>query len=213
MAIVSNVLIGRTKQSVGGTTFKKWKDKNVLSAKRGKSTTPATELQAEQQTFFSAYSTLAKLVVYMIAIGFKRLATSMTERNYFMKLNNDIQRAQWLSGGNFDLSFLKVSKGSLPTFNAMDVEVAAGNTINFTATLADRPAEAATMYNLRILILNPNGTQVLGSYETELSDFDAISYSFVPTETVQVGTYAFAYYYRKGTYEVCDSVMRNVAAA
>jgi len=83
MSIVQNVLIGRTRRSIGNATFQKWKDKNVLRSKPTVVNQPNTVAQLTQREKMKQVIELARRIMPSILLGFKERAVSNTEYNAF----------------------------------------------------------------------------------------------------------------------------------
>jgi hypothetical protein len=132
MAIVSNPLIGRTKQSAGNMTFTKWKDKNVLKNKATEVNNPRSPKQQAQRNAFAFLVTVFPLVALAINIGFKRISTSMTVFNTFIKEN-------FASGG--------VQANLTPPYDpistAADLKISKGTLLNTELSTASADASAS----------------------------------------------------------------------
>lgn len=87
MAKPQNVLIGKTKGSVGEATFSSWKGVNVLKAKPVNSYSNPTTEQLQNNSKFGAFQQFAKTIAVFIILGFKAMAVKMTEYNAFSKAN------------------------------------------------------------------------------------------------------------------------------
>lgn len=124
MAIVSNPLIGAAKQKMGGAVFSTWKGKNVLKTKPLSVANPQTDLQLMRRSAMTQIVAIGRLLLSMINIGFKSLATGKSEFNVFTSVNlkNSFDYsappvATFLPG-NF-----AIAKGTI-TSNEMDTAVA-----------------------------------------------------------------------------------------
>lgn len=114
MAVTQNTLIGRSKGSVGGTTFSKWKGLNTLRSKPLTVENPQTDAQMAQRSkmalMVAAYRNLAPAV----SVGMIQQAINKSEYNAFTSIN---LKNSSISGSYptfaIDPSALEVSKGSL----------------------------------------------------------------------------------------------------
>jgi hypothetical protein len=89
MAVVSNPLIGRTKQSMGNATFSSWKGINVLKNKATSVANPKSDAQVQQRSAFSQIVSAFRQMPAAIRAGFKKLAVKKSEFNAFMSSSLD----------------------------------------------------------------------------------------------------------------------------
>ncbi len=82
--VVSNPLIGRAKQSMGGVTFTSWKGINVLKNKASSVANPNSPGQIQQRSAFSQMVLAFRQQPATIRAGFKKLAVKKSEFNAFM---------------------------------------------------------------------------------------------------------------------------------
>lgn len=87
MAKPQNVLIGKTRGSVGEATFSSWKGENVLKAKAVNAYSNPTTEQRNNNTKFGVINIFAKSILAFILVGFKAMTAKMTDRNAFSKMN------------------------------------------------------------------------------------------------------------------------------
>ncbi len=87
MAKPQNVLIGKTKGSVGDATFTQWKGTNVLKSKAVNNYSNPTPEQLQNNSKFGVMSLFAKQIAVFILAGFRAMAVKMTEYNAFSKAN------------------------------------------------------------------------------------------------------------------------------
>jgi hypothetical protein len=116
MSLVSNPLIGRAKQSMGGATFTTWKGLQVLKNKATSVANPRSEGQINQRARLSILVAMYSFISSVIKQGFKEMAVGMSEFNGFTSANLK-NAAVSASGGtaSVDYSELLISKGSLAT--------------------------------------------------------------------------------------------------
>lgn len=147
MARVSNVLIGKTSGSVGGTTFSSWKGINVLKSKPTVVANPKSDKQLAQRAAFSFMVALYRIITGVVRIGFKELAIGKSEFNAFTGAN--LKSAFDLSSppdATFLPENLKISKG---TISDTDFSVGPITTATLVAQLeypltASLPGQSAT---------------------------------------------------------------------
>lgn len=87
MAKPQNVLIGKTKGSVGDATFTTWKGVNILKSKAVNNYSDPTTEQLQNNSKFGVMSLFAKSIAAFILAGFRAMAIKMTEYNAFSKAN------------------------------------------------------------------------------------------------------------------------------
>lgn len=87
MAKPQNVLIGKTRGSVGEATFSSWKGENVLKSKAVNAYSNPTIEQRNNNTKFGVINIFAKSILAFILVGFKAMTAKMTDRNAFSKMN------------------------------------------------------------------------------------------------------------------------------
>lgn len=87
MAKPQNVLIGKTKGSVGDATFTQWKGTSVLKSKAVNNYSNPTPEQMQNNSKFGVMSLFAKQIAFFILAGFRAMAVKMTEYNAFSKAN------------------------------------------------------------------------------------------------------------------------------
>lgn len=145
--VVSNPLIGKSKQSMGNATFSTWKGINVLKEKPQSVANPQTDTQTQQRSAFSQMVLAFRNMPAVVRAGFKKLAVKMSEFNAFTSYN--LKNA-------FDFSVpptatlvpadVLISKGTISsTAISTSVSDRSSNTIVVTfPTTATQPGQSAT---------------------------------------------------------------------
>ena len=130
MAIVQNPITGRTKKKFGTAVFSKQFGKNTMRTKPIEVSNPKTVLQKQQRSKFTLMVALSRMFLPFIRIGFKQVATSMSQFNMFMK--NNIKEVISGTYPNYTIDFTKliVSKGTLMGVDGGTAAAAAGRLIN-----------------------------------------------------------------------------------
>lgn len=82
--VVSNPLIGKSKQSMGNATFSTWKGINVLKEKPQSVANPQTDGQIMQRSAFSQMVAAFRNMPAVVRAGFKKLAVKKSEFNAFV---------------------------------------------------------------------------------------------------------------------------------
>jgi hypothetical protein len=147
MSLVSNPLIGRAKQSMGGATFTTWKGLQVLKNKATTVANPQTEGQINQRARLAILVRMFSFVSAVVKQGFKEMAVGMSEFNGFTSANLK-NSAITASGGVATVSYpdLLISKGSLPTTPITSVTAENGDSsalIVFPSALSNPQFSAA----------------------------------------------------------------------
>ncbi len=114
MAVVQNTLIGRSRGSVGGATFSKWKGLNVLKSKPESVEQPNTVPQQTQKNRMALIVRLGRALKPVIDAGFEEQAINQSEFNAFIGENiMDAILAVSPPAVTPDFANMLVSKGSL----------------------------------------------------------------------------------------------------
>ena len=128
MAITQNPIVGRMHGTLGNAVASKWKGRNTLRSKALTVANPQTDAQMKQRSKFDIVLGFARIFSVVIRVGFKEVATTISEYNAFMSENmlNDflgyVSNA-WVA----DHSKLVLAKGSL------DVTIASSTASNASA--------------------------------------------------------------------------------
>lgn len=85
--VVSNPLIGKSKQSMGNATFSTWKGINVLKEKPQSVANPNSDAQQQQRSAFTQIVAAFRLMPALVRAGFKKLAVKQSEFNAFTSYN------------------------------------------------------------------------------------------------------------------------------
>jgi Family of unknown function (DUF6266) len=159
--VVSNPLIGRSKQSMGGVTFSSWKGINVLKNKATSVANPRTGTQLAQRAAFSQMVQLFRQMPSAIKAGFKKQAVQKSEFNAFASSNLD---NAWDMSAPPDATLIpanvQVSKGTIAqTAIATAVADRSLNTIviTFSATV-DFPGQSLADFPI-VTAINPSSTE------------------------------------------------------
>lgn len=130
--VVSNPLIGKSRQSMGNATFSTWKGINVLKEKPQSVANPQSDGQIQQRSAFSQMVAAFREMPSAVRAGFKKLAVKKSEFNAFVSYN--LKNA-------FDLSVPSVA-----TIVAADVLVSKGTIAQsvLTSAVADRSSNTIT---------------------------------------------------------------------
>lgn len=128
MAKPQNVLIGKTRGSVGDATFTQWKGSNVLKSKAVNNYSNPTPEQLQNNSKFGVMSLFAKQIAVFILAGFRAMAIKMTEYNAFSQANPYSVVIGGTAPNYFvDPSEIKISKGPELPFGLADAEKAVGS--------------------------------------------------------------------------------------
>ena len=146
MAVVQNLLIGRSRGRVGNVVFSTHKGQNILKAKAEIVANPRSVLQQANRARFVALMAIGRMLRPILALGFKEYAGSVTWLNKFMSTNSysdlmiwDDTTSSWLT----QLENVVVAEGQLLPTPFLDVASSA-TTLNVnweTSPLANQSAE------------------------------------------------------------------------
>lgn len=130
MAIVQNPITGRTKKKFASAVFSKQFGKNTMRSKPVEVKNPRTLGQRTQRAKFSLMVELSRMFLSFIRIGFKQVASGMSEFNMFMKTN--IKEVITGDFPDFTIDFTKliVSKGTLTAPEQGAATAASGHLVN-----------------------------------------------------------------------------------
>jgi hypothetical protein len=207
MAVTQNTLIGRSRGSVGGVTFTKWKGLNVIKSKPEEVENPQTIPQQTQRNRLSLMVSIYRSISALIQVGFKELAINQSEYNSFVSEN--IQSATTVSVApavDLDPQNLVVAKGPLsPTVisSASATDGSADVTINFanTATAPDQ-ALSDLAYAMCINASTQEFGQALG---TDLRSDGSIVVQLPGTATAGDEIDCYLFFKEDGSDRVSDS--------
>lgn len=118
MAVVQNTLIGKSKQSVGGTTFSTWKGINVLKSKPTSVANPKSDLQLMQRSALQQIVSIYRTINVAVKKGWKKFAVQKSEYNAFTSfaLKNAFDYAA-PPIAELDPTLLKITNGTLSSGN------------------------------------------------------------------------------------------------
>lgn len=147
MSVVSNPLIGKTRQSMGNATFSSWKGINVLKTKATSVANPRSDGQVQQRGAFSQIVAAFRGMPAAVRAGYKKLAVRKSEFNAFMSETLDTAFDMTTVGVALLIpALVKISKGTIaqsPLLTGVaDVSLA---TITCTfATTAPQPGQSVS---------------------------------------------------------------------
>ena len=150
MAIIQNPIVGRMHGTLGNAVASKWKGRNTLRSKALTVANPQTDAQMKQRSKFDIVLGFARIFGATIRVGFKEVATTISEYNAFMSENmlNDflayVSNA-WVA----DPSKMVVAKGSLDTtdYTAITANASANTvTLSWSAIASGNQSNGDKLY-------------------------------------------------------------------
>ena len=207
MAVTQNTLIGRTRGSIGGVTFSKWKGLNVAKGKAENVQQPNTDAQLLQRSKMAIVVALYRSISAIVNTGFKSLAINMSEFNAFTSFNIKNAVAA-LSATTAELVYanILIAKGPLsPTAITALAGATAQNevTISFNPALT-APDQSLTDDTLTVVINETNGDiSFLGGADTRADGSTIVTMSEDLTSGDVVHGYLF--FLNESEFEVSDS--------
>lgn len=193
MAIVQNTLIGKTKQSVGGTTFTTWKGRNVLKSKAIAVANPQTAAQTLQRNKFSACVALWVLMKAAISLSFARIAGNITPANRFSKLNVTGFSGTSKDYSTADYSSLVVSVGDLGGLTSNSLNDGGGFTIESSFDYVPNESKALASDKFRMVYFNSTLGTVLFDDVPAVSGTNTIVSKVVASAPATFQVYVFSY--------------------
>lgn len=161
MAIVQNTLIGRSRQSVGGTTFSTWKGLNVLKSKPITVANPDSDAQKMRRSALRQVVAIFRLIPAAVNAGFKKLAVHMSPYNAWSSVN--LKNAFDYSAppdATFDPANFLISKGTIsptPITANTNTNGSPTSTITYPTTTAD-PGQSASDLTIAVVYNVTQGT-------------------------------------------------------
>lgn len=215
MAVTQNTLIGRSRGSVGGVTFTKWKGLNVIKSKPESVENPNTVPQQTQRNRLSLMVGLYRAFAALIQIGFKELAVNKSEYNAFMSENvNEATGVTTAPDVQVIYGNMSVAKGPLsPT--AIDSVAATGGNATITisyATAPSAPDQAASDIAFALAINSVTG-DIGSALGTDLRSDGSITVDLpaAPSPGDKIECYLF--FKEDGSDRVSDSVYLQQTAS
>lgn len=161
MARVSNPLIGKSRNKIGGVVFSSWKGINTLREKPATVANPQTDGQVSQRSAMTQIVAIARKVLGAIQISFRQRAIQMSEFNAFVKANLDgaFQR----TGANamiqpFNLVF---SQGTLQGLQDLAFVSLTGRTIVVDWTDNSGQSGANASDKIHAIVVSDDGAEVV----------------------------------------------------
>lgn len=161
MAVVQNTLIGKSKQSVGGTTFSTWKGINVLKSKPTSIANPQSDLQMMQRSALQQIVSIYRTINVSVKKGWKKFAVQKSEYNAFTSyaLKNSFDFAA-PPVADLDPKLLKITNGTItPGGDEPTAVINMTDGLNLSWSTALVGNQAATD-EFQCAVLSPDGTRV-----------------------------------------------------
>jgi hypothetical protein len=206
--IVQNYLFSGARQSMGGTTFQKWKGIQTARTKPTNVENPRSPAQQLNRGKLALLAILARVFRQIILVGMRDAAQKMTEYNAFVKYNIataiDGTTAETLT---LDYENLVVARGTEPSpiINGYDIagqevqiDIQSPNNVN----IPDGSIAYACVYNPTLEIFDYgsvtfDGGTATGSFPTLLANTSGAKF--------------YVFYVNSVTGKVSDSVMSGGA--
>ncbi|MDD3875803.1 MAG: DUF6266 family protein [Bacteroidales bacterium] len=204
MAIVQNPITGRSKKKFGTAVFSKQFGKNTMRTKPIEVSNPKTVLQKQQRSKFTLMVALSRMFLSFIRIGFKQVATSMSQFNMFMKTNIKEVISGTYPNYAIDFTKLKVCKGTLMGVDSGTAAAAAGRLVNFTWVDNTGTGDALETDKALQLVINYDKGAVLQDTTTKTRIDEAASLT-APASWVGDDVYVYLAFMDESGYKVADS--------
>lgn len=160
MARVSNPLIGKSRNKIGGVVFSSWKGINTLREKPATVANPKTPAQRAQRSAFAQMVAMGRAILGAIQISFRQRAVQMSEFNAFMRLNLD--EAFTISGATatFDPTKLVGASGTLLGFDSLAFVSVSGRTADYDWTDNSGQSGANASDTVHAVIVSADGLNI-----------------------------------------------------
>lgn len=210
MATSQNAFIGRTSGSVGGVTFSKWKDKNVIKQKAVTVANPRTDMQVANRNRFTTLMAIGRQYIGVLRIGFLEYAGRMTWLNRFMQTNSfngfiitdEVTKTQLI-----EYKFMTIAEGKiLPTAHA---STANGTTASIIWNPTPTGNQATSDLAIALLISDSDVTEV-----TQLSNINRSAGSLTVPLNATNGSTVYTYlFFLSASGKAVSNSMANTCEA
>lgn len=208
MAKPQNVLIGKTKGSVGDATFTQWKGTNVLKSKAVNNYSNPTPEQLQNNSKFGVMSLFSKQIAVFILAGFRAMAVKMTEYNAFSKAN----------------PYSVVIGGTAPNYfvDPSEIKISQGPELPYGISLADKSADGANSIDVNWTNSEPSistapvfvaafnagtGELVASSFGAETVGDESVKLTATGLGTAIATTVVHIFYVNPANGKACDSII------
>jgi len=204
MAIVQNPITGRTKKKFGSAVFSKQFGKNTMRTKPIEVRNPKTLGQKQQRSKFSLMVELSRMFMGFIRIGFKQVATGMSQFNVFMKSNISTAITGVYPTFSIDFAHLLVSKGTLTGADGEAAAAVAGHKVDITWVDNSGNGDALATDNAMGLIINYTKKAIMQDSTTKTRADEALSFT-VPATWIGDEVHAYLSFKTPLSNKVADS--------
>lgn len=189
MAVVQNTLIGKSKQSVGGTTFSTWKGINVLKSKPTSVANPQTDLQKMQRSALQQIVSIYRIINVAIKKGWKKLAVKKSEYNAFTSYS--LKNAFDFDAppvADLDPKLLRITNGTISSGNesfTAVVNMVGGMNLSWSNGLVGNQAQED---ELQVVVISADSTRVKAVIIDKVDrDSGSVILEALPGETFNAG--------------------------
>jgi hypothetical protein len=157
MAIVQNALIGRTKRSVGNTTFVTLYGQNILKAKAMEVRDAMTATQLAFRAYFALIVMWAKWLNYSLQVKLRYSGNSSLYKSAaFPYIVADFQKARLGVAPNFDVNWntIRLGSGAMPPTLSFATAMSLATQNATTTWSAELAPQQALFDKLAIVALN-----------------------------------------------------------
>ena len=211
--VVSNPLIGKSRQSMGNATFATWKGINVLKEKPQSVANPNSDGQQQQRSAFSQMVTAFRNMPAVVRAGFKKLAVKKSEFNAFTSYN--LKNAFDMSAppaATFVPADALISKGTISsTAAATNTADRSNNTIVVTWSHAVLQPGQSNADLAIIAAYNVTKNDWYGEVTSALRSADTGSITLPADWAVADSVQVYLAFYNEASGESSDSTNANTA--
>lgn len=208
MARVSNPLIGKSRNKIGGVVFSTWKGINTLREKPATVANPRTPAQQAQRSAFTQMVAMGRAILGAIQIAFRQRAVQMSEFNAFMRLNLDEAFTVAGAVATFDASRLLAASGTLVPIADFQKDALTGRALDLLWDDNSGSSGANNSDLLYVTVVSADGLNIVNLATGAARDTGAGSVA-IPGAWSLVGARAAGYYVSADLAQSSNSV--NIA--
>ena len=207
MAVVSNPLIGKSKQSAGGVTFTSWKGRNVLKNKATSVANPQTPAQVANRNQFSGVSKFYSKYRAVFSLAMLRMMGNMTDGNKFAMLNKSFFETDSVGILNANLPSVVAAIGDLGEIRLISVVFNVGSNFEVAYDYTPNPLKSQVTDKIRVIVFD-HVSKIVSFVDTVIDSANGVA--VVPTALTTCGNACvWAFSFSESGRLLSNSVGRN----
>jgi hypothetical protein len=191
MSIVQNPIVGRSSGKFSNAIFSKWKDKNTLRSKALVVNQPNTADQLTQRSVFAASVRYARMVLSLIRFTLKTVAVSMSEFNYYMKMNTRLVDPITYAYTPVNVPSLRFALGAFTALVNVAITSATASAVALSWSVAVTPPDYEADMQVSFVIFNATMDELF--FFKDVADFVTGTASLPVDFTSNDNIYVFAF--------------------